>query len=125
MEHGKNLKIYIKYSKFQWLGGPGFYLRLIRTSFNPFQVNISFLHPLKTLKNQKVSDLFRKGLKNETLVSNGLRNQLRKYFKTPQKHKHYLHASYNNWWQSMILHLNIFYTPMKTQTVASVLIFRY
>ena len=43
----------------------------IYCSFNPFQINSLFLHPLKTTENQRFSDVFR-GYRKRPMTWNGL-----------------------------------------------------
>ena len=48
------------------------YLQLL----NPFQANVPFLYPLKTLENLRLSDVFR-GYRKGALAWNGLSNEIR------------------------------------------------
>ena len=47
---------------------------MVPNNFNPILASVPILYPLKTLENQRFSDVFR-GHEMQTLVKNGLRDQ--------------------------------------------------
>ena len=50
----------------------GIVLKQVKEDLNTFSTNVPLLYPLKTLENQRFSDVF-KGCRSGTLVENGLK----------------------------------------------------